>query len=98
MADFTITGQRNGALVRVTWREGGALESSDDGVTARWIEQLAAALDGTLQGLPGLPATLRDHLESPYTACALIRSVFPGHTVLAGALPPIAAAPDGAVQ
>ena len=95
--EFSISGQRDGAQVRVTWRAGGALTSSDGDATARWIKQIAAALDGTVQGLPGLPSTLRDHLSSPYTACALMRSVFPGHTTLHGALPAVETPPDGAV-
>lgn len=94
--EFSISGKRDGHHVTVTWREGGALTSSDHDATARWITHLAAALDGTLQGLPGLPSTLHDHLSSPYTACALMRAVFPGHTTLHGALPPVEA-PDGAV-
>lgn len=88
MAEFTISGHRTGQLVSVTWRDS-AVTSSDADATAHWIAQLADGLNGTPQGLPGLPTTLHDHLSSPYSACALIRSVFAGRVTQDQPLPPL---------
>lgn len=95
MAEFTVSGERNGRRVSITWRDG-ALSGTDQ-PTVDWIEHLAAQLDGSIQGLPGLPGTLTDHLSSPYTAYALIRSVFPGKTRLDRPLPRVDI-PDGAIS
>jgi hypothetical protein len=95
MAEFTISGQRNGQSASVTWRDG-AVSSDSDPALARWVRELAAALDGTIQGLPGLPATTHDHLSSPYSACAIIRSVFPGKPQQDQPLPPVDL-PPGAI-
>jgi ferric-dicitrate binding protein FerR (iron transport regulator) len=94
MAEFTITGQRNGHPVSVTWRDGAL--TSNDHATAQWLQELARQLEGTIQGLPGLPSTMHDHLSSPYTACALMRSVFPGPVTQDQPLPPLAL-PPGAI-
>jgi hypothetical protein len=94
MAEFTIHGQRTGKHVSVTWRDGALV--SNDPATVQWIQELAQQLDGTIQGLPGLPSTTHDHLSSPYTACALIRTVFPGKTHQDQPLPPLDI-PPGAI-
>lgn len=91
---FSISGMRNGAHITVTWTDGAL---SGDADTAAWIETLATALDGTMQGQLGGPYTTTDHLSSPYTARALMRSVFPGTTTFTGALPTIHL-PDGAIM
>jgi hypothetical protein len=97
MAGFSVSGERNGVQQRVTWRDGvlsGADEASRQ--TAEWITQLAQMYEGQLHGGTGAVATTHDHLRSPHTAYALIRSVFPGRTTLEGSLPPLLA-PPGAV-
>lgn len=97
MPEFTLSGRRNGQPVRLTWRDGQI--SGADHATVAWLHELARALDGTIQGLPGLPATTHDHLRSPYTAYALMRSLFPGATTLDQPLPPLdlSDVPDGAI-
>lgn len=92
MAEFTISGQRNGHSVSVTWRDGAV--SGNDDATVQWIRDLAHQLDGTIQGLPGLPSTIHDHLSSPYTACAIIRSVFAGSVTQDKPLPPLDIPPN----
>lgn len=95
MAEFTISGQRNGAHVEVTWRDG-ALSSSDGDATARVVQQVAAEEEGRLHRYGMAPATTRHHLRSPYTTCALIRSVFPGPVTQDQPLPPLDL-PPGAI-
>lgn len=94
MTKFSVTGQRNGKRVSVTWRDG-VLSGADDDLIA-WIEHLATQLDGTVQGLPGLPKSTSDHLRNPYAACAIIQSVFAGKTVIHPPLPAVKIR-DGAV-
>ena len=94
MAEFTITGKRNGKRISITWRDG---QLSGDRATVLWIKQLAQGYEGTIQGLPGAPATVTRHLSSPYTACALIRSVFPGAVEQDQSLPPLSI-PPGAIS
>lgn len=98
MAEFTIRGLRDrpARRVSVTWRSG-VVTSSDEDVTARWITELARGLDGTPQGLPGLPTTLHNHLSNPYSACAIIRSVFSGAIEQDRPLPQLAPLPPGAI-
>ena len=88
MAEFTVTGERTGQhVVSVTWRDGTL--SGPDTALLDWITHLAAQLDGTVQGLPGLPKSTSDHLRNPYAACAIIRSVFPGKTTIDQPLPAV---------
>lgn len=94
MTTFSISGQRNGRLVSVTWTDG---KLSGDHDTVVWLEQLAQILDGTMQGQLGGPYTTHDHLSSPYTARSLMRSVFTGKTTFAGKLPAIDL-PEGAIM
>lgn len=94
MPEFTITGLRAGRTVSVTWRDGGRLTSSDDDATAIWVERLAAAYDGTPRRYGMAPATVHDHLRSPYTACGLIRSVFAGRVHQDQPLPALDLPPD----
>lgn len=94
MTSFSLTGMRNGQTVTVTWTDG---RLSGDHDTVAWVEFLAEELDGTMQGPLGGPYTTTDHLASPYTARALMRSVFSGKPVFSGALPPIDL-PPGAVM
>lgn len=88
MAEFTVHGRRNGAGVSITWRDG-ALSSSDGDATARVVEHLAAGEEGSLHRYGMAPATLHQHLRSPYTAYAFMRSVFPGPITQDRPLPPL---------
>lgn len=94
MAQFTITGERNGKRVRVTWRDGKL--TGNDPATLAVVRQIARSLEGTIQGLPGSVSTTANHLSSPYSACAIIRSVFPGKVTQDRPLPEIAL-PPGAI-
>ncbi len=95
MSSFSIIGLRGGKRVTVTWTDG-ALTGDAEAVTA--LKWLAQRLDGTLQGQPGGPYTMRDHLSSPYTACALMKLLFEqGTTTLRGRLP-LLEIPDGAIH
>jgi hypothetical protein len=99
MAEFTVIGERNGVQQRVTWRNGevsGADEASQS--TADWVRQLAQLYEGRSVGLPGLARTNTEHLRSPYSAYAIIRSVFPGKTTLDRSLPRVPDVPPGAVR
>ena len=91
---FSISGERNRRHITITWTDG---ELSGDPPTVWWIRQYAQMLDGTMQGQVGGPYTTHDHLQSPYTARALIKSVFPGPTTQHGHLPAIDL-PDGAIM
>lgn len=93
MATFTITGQRDGRRISITWTDGAL---SGDAETVEWIEHLAAQLDGKSQRYGAAPATLHHHLHSPYSACGLIRSVFSGRVEQDQPLPPLDL-PPGAI-
>lgn len=92
---FSVSGQRDGRLVTLTWTDGEL--SGDDPATVAWVKELAQLLEGTMQGQLGGPYTMTDHLASPYTARAIMRSVFRGPTTFSGALPTIEL-PPGAVM
>jgi hypothetical protein len=84
MAQFTISGERYGRHVSVTWTDG---ELSGDESTCGWIRQVAKMHEGRrVRPLVG-PTTTHDHLSSPYSARVLIRLVFPGRTMQEGSLP-----------
>lgn len=86
MTQFSISGERNGRHITITWEDG---KLSGDPATVWWIQQLAEMEEGqTVRMLVG-PATTHDHLASPWSARALIQSVFPGKTTFAGAMPAI---------
>ena len=91
MAQFTVTGERNGKAIRVIWRDGKL--TGNDPATLRWIRELAQGYEGSVQGLPGVPTTTARHLSSPYTAYAIIRSVFAGKTTLDRPLPKLTLPP-----
>ena len=93
MAEFTVSGQRGGAPVSVTWRDG-VVMSDDQDATAAWIRHLAALREGAPLRYGAAPATLHDHLQSPYSACGLIRSVFAGPVTQDRPLPPLDLPPD----
>ncbi len=86
MTTFAISGERNGRHITITWTDG---ELSGDPPTVWWLRQYAKMIEGTMQGQVGGPYTTHDHLASPYTACAIIKSVFPGPTTQHGNLPTI---------
>jgi len=96
MTRFSITGTRpNGMRATLTWEDG---KLGGDRTLVGWLTDYAAALDGTLQGQPGGPYTLHDHLSSPYTARALMRSLFRRGTIRQrGETPPLAI-PAGAIH
>ena len=92
---FSITGLRGGKRLTVTWTDG-ALTGDADAI--QMLKRLATGLDGALQGQPGGPYTTHDHLASPYTAAALMKTLFArGTTSMTGHLPPLDI-PDGAIH
>jgi|SRR5690348_9702140 len=103
MADvtFALTGARRGAaqdakLVTVTWTDGN-LSGDDDAV--KWLELLAQECEGrTIRPFVG-PMTTTNHLNSPYSAYMLMRSIFQRtpQPKLTGALPEIDM-PPGAIS
>jgi hypothetical protein len=94
MTRLVFSGLRNGRPVRVVWQNG---RLSGDEPTVGWIKYYAAAMDGHLLGPTGGPYLDHDHLQNPYVAAYIIRSVFPGEVRMVGALP-LREAPPGAVQ
>jgi hypothetical protein len=102
MTQFTITGERNGATVSITWRDGkvGATVAGDAAslAAAGVVRELAKRCEGQIRDPPGLPKTSTQHLRSPYGACDIMQSIFPGKTELEGKLPPLADPPKGAIR
>lgn len=92
---FSITGLRGSKRVTVTWTDG-ALTGDTEAITR--LKQMASALDGTLQGQPGGPYTMTDHLSSPYTACAMMKLLFERGTTTQHGKLPLLDIPDGAIH
>jgi hypothetical protein len=90
---FSISGERNGQQISITWEDG---ELGGDPDTVAWIEQLAEMYEGQAVGMLVGPRTRHDHLQSQWSARSLITSVFPGKTTFEGAMPTIQA-PPGAI-
>jgi hypothetical protein len=94
MTRLVFTGMRNGQAISITWEDG---ELSGDEPTVGWITYYAAAMDGHHLGPTGGPYATHDHLQNPYIAAYVIRSVFPGTVTMQGELP-LREAPPGAIQ
>lgn len=95
MTTFSVTGLRAGKRRTITWTDG-ALTGDADAI--QMLRTLAAALEGTVQGQPGGPYTTTDHLTSPYTARALMKTLFERGTISqTGSLPPLGI-PKGAIH
>lgn len=96
MTKFSLTGTRNGKRVTVTWEDGDL--SSTDPAMVQWIQELARMEEGRPVRLMPAAPTFHDHLADPYSACALIRSVFPDPRTLEmrGKLPTMEV-PPGAI-
>ena len=95
MTTFSVTGLRGGKRVTVAWTDG-VLTGDADAVA--FLKAEALGLTGTIQGHPGGPYTMRDHLANPYTASALMQSIFVRGTAHQSAgLPPLDI-PDGAIH
>jgi hypothetical protein len=91
---LVFSGIRNGRPVRVVWHDG---ELFGHVPTVGWIKYYAAAMDGHHLGPTGGPYATHDHLQNPYVAAFIIRSVYPGKVEMVGALP-LREAPPGAIQ
>jgi hypothetical protein len=91
---LVFTGLRNHRRVRVVWHDGAL---SGDADTVAWIRHLAALLEGQILGPIGGPYTTSRHLQNPYVAAEIIRSIFPGKVRMEGDLP-LRIAPPGAIQ
>jgi hypothetical protein len=94
MTRLVFTGIRNGRPVRIVWHDG---ELSGEPALVDWIQRYAAAMDGHSLGPIGGPYVDHDHLQNPYVAAEIIRSVFPGAVEMEGELP-LREAPPGAIQ
>jgi hypothetical protein len=94
MTTLSITGQRGDHFVTVTWTDG---ELSGDADAIAMLQLLAEEFEGRpLRAIVG-PVTVTNHLSNPYTACALMKSVFKYGTVTQdGSLPEIII-PPGAI-
>jgi hypothetical protein len=94
MTRLTFTGVRNGREISIIWHDG---ELSGDELTVGWIKYYAAAMDGHALGPVGGPYVRHEHLQNPYVAAEIIRSVFPGKVEMEGELP-LREVPAGAIE
>ena len=98
VVSFTLRGRRGSQVVTVTWTDG-HLWGDPDAIAM--ILRFAQAYEGKLVGpIGGGPYTTHEHLESPYSAYALIQSVFVmcRTELVAGGLPPLPRLPPGAIR
>ena len=95
MTTFSVTGLRGSKRLTIAWTDG---TLTGDAETVDWLKHIATELDGTLQGQPGGPYTVTDHLSSPYTACALMRLMFERGTATQTGKLPLLDIPDGAIH
>jgi hypothetical protein len=94
MTRLVFSGIRNGQLVRVAWQDGAL---SGDPECCMWIRYLARVLEGRVVGPIGGPYSSSDHLQDPYAASEIIKSIFPGKVQVMGDLP-LRLAPKGAIH
>ncbi len=98
MTTFTLTGPRGDQTVSMTWTDG---ELSGDPDAIAMVQLLAQGYEGHSISLTGTHRyTHHDHLSDPYSACAIMRSVFsvPWEIRMTeGGLPPLSPPPEGAV-
>jgi hypothetical protein len=91
MTQFSISGERNGRHITITWEDG--VLGGDDPDTVAWIKQWAEMLEGQVMGMLVGPKTRHNHLESPWSARSIITHVFPGKTTFEGKMPTIEVPP-----